>query len=207
MRSRILAHCPARSSLSVSVPPLRLSLSRVSVGGGKSMAEVSAATPHPAPPASEGAVLLEAGRVPVESAVSPHVLGRVAARFVLCPSGKRSVICDGGRHVRRWRDRSVLTLCFLWFLCLNRPHMLVCVVWWWWHAAHEHEIVCSARALTFLLLILSLNQMWFDCVRPVGVVWWILGGALFWGCLGSSFCSFRWTAALRFGRALICSVR
>jgi hypothetical protein len=100
------------------------------------MAEMSAATLHSAPPASKGAVLLEAGRVLVESAVSPHVLGRVAARFVLCPSGKRSGICDGGRHVRLRRDGSVLTLCF--FLMFKSPAYacMCCLV----------VVVCSTRA-------------------------------------------------------------
>jgi hypothetical protein len=50
-----------------------------------------------------------------------------------------------------------------------------------WYAAHEHEIVCSARTLALLLLIVSLNQMWFDCVRPVGVVWWIFRWGAFLG--------------------------
>jgi hypothetical protein len=95
------------------------------------MAEMSPSTPHPATLASEGAVLVEVGRVPVERAVTLHVLGRVAACFALRPSGKRSGIRDGGRRVRRRRDRSVLPSLWavfpfnFWF---DPPHMLVWVV-------------------------------------------------------------------------------
>jgi hypothetical protein len=69
--------------------------------------------------------------VPVERAVTLQVLGRVAARFALRISGKRSGICDGGRCVRRRRDGSVLPSLWavfpfdFWF---DPPHMLVCVV-------------------------------------------------------------------------------
>jgi hypothetical protein len=83
------------------------------------MAETSVAKPHPAPLASEGVVLLEAGRVPVERVVSLHVLGRAAraaAQFILHLSGKRSGICDGGRRVRRRPDGSVLLCVFFDFL-------------------------------------------------------------------------------------------
>jgi hypothetical protein len=72
------------------------------------MAEKEVALPHLAHPASERAVVLETGRAPMESSVTPQpslaAMGKVATRVLLHPTCKRSGIRERGRHVRHRRD-------------------------------------------------------------------------------------------------------